>query len=165
MTLTLVSKRVYSFAFFLSAWELIVQSESDFYCNKWKGRIFLWRKMFLPLAKSEHSCVCVCVCVRVCVGAHARMCMCVCVQGNKTELVITTTQLSCKCNSSVVRRGRYTNGNLCCYRSPYITASTYPAVLMKLAVVAGLTLLKTKRRLLYLKTQFIPRSKHFSSRL
>jgi len=25
--------------------------------------------------------------------------------------------------------------------------------------------LKTKRRLLYLKTQFIPRSKHFSSRL
>ena len=26
-------------------------------------------------------------------------------------------------------------------------------------------LLKTKRRLLYLKTQFVPRSKHFSSRL
>ena len=25
--------------------------------------------------------------------------------------------------------------------------------------------LKTKRRLLYLKTQFVPRSKHFSSRL
>ena len=26
-------------------------------------------------------------------------------------------------------------------------------------------LLKTKRRLLYLKTQFVPRGKHFSSRL
>ena len=26
-------------------------------------------------------------------------------------------------------------------------------------------LLKTKRRLLYLKTQFVPRSKHFTSRL
>jgi hypothetical protein len=30
--------------------------------------------------------------------------------------------------------------------------------------VLKLNLLKTKRRLLYLKTQFIPRSKHFSKR-
>ena len=30
---------------------------------------------------------------------------------------------------------------------------------------ARLNPLKTKRRLLYLKTQFVPRSKHFSSRL
>ena len=29
----------------------------------------------------------------------------------------------------------------------------------------NINLLKTKRRLLYLKTQFVPRSKHFSSRL
>ena len=29
----------------------------------------------------------------------------------------------------------------------------------------GLTLLNTKRRPLYIKTQFVPRSKHFSSRL
>ena len=29
----------------------------------------------------------------------------------------------------------------------------------------GINPLKTKRRLLYLKTQFVPRSKHFSSRL
>ena len=28
-----------------------------------------------------------------------------------------------------------------------------------------INLLKTKRRLLYVKTQFVPRSKHFSSRL
>ena len=30
---------------------------------------------------------------------------------------------------------------------------------------AGINPLKTKRRLLYLKTQFVPRSKHFSTRL
>jgi len=29
----------------------------------------------------------------------------------------------------------------------------------------GINLLKTKRRLLYLKTQYVPRCKHFSSRL
>ena len=33
------------------------------------------------------------------------------------------------------------------------------------ASVADINPLKTKRRLLYLKTQFVPRSKHFSSRL
>jgi len=31
--------------------------------------------------------------------------------------------------------------------------------------VVTFNLLKTKRRLLYLKTQFLPRCKHFSSRL
>ena len=31
--------------------------------------------------------------------------------------------------------------------------------------IGGFNPLKTKRRLLYLKTQFVPRSKHFSSRL
>jgi len=31
--------------------------------------------------------------------------------------------------------------------------------------VLKLNILKTKRRLLYLKAQFVPRSKHFSSRL
>ena len=34
-----------------------------------------------------------------------------------------------------------------------------------LAVTSYINPLKTKRRLLYLKTQFVPRSKHFSSRL
>ena len=33
------------------------------------------------------------------------------------------------------------------------------------ATTAYINPLKTKRRLLYLKTQFVPRSKHFSSRL
>jgi hypothetical protein len=33
------------------------------------------------------------------------------------------------------------------------------------AIVAYFNLLTTKGRLLYLKTQFVPRSKHFSSRL
>ena len=32
-------------------------------------------------------------------------------------------------------------------------------------IYSGLNPLNTKRRLLYLKTQFVPRSKHFSSRL
>ena len=32
-------------------------------------------------------------------------------------------------------------------------------------ITAGVNRLNTKRRLLYVKTQFVPRSKHFSSRL
>ena len=35
----------------------------------------------------------------------------------------------------------------------------------KPSLTLSINLLKTKRRLLYLKTQFVPRSKHFSSRL
>ena len=36
---------------------------------------------------------------------------------------------------------------------------------LDLSVGGKINPLKTKRRLLYLKTQFVPRSKHFSSRL
>ena len=35
----------------------------------------------------------------------------------------------------------------------------------KFKLISAFNPLKTKRRLLYLKTQFVPRSKHFSSRL
>ena len=35
----------------------------------------------------------------------------------------------------------------------------------KITSKSNINPLKTKRRLLYLKTQFVPRSKHFSSRL
>ena len=38
-------------------------------------------------------------------------------------------------------------------------------MLLKGDVKSGINLLKTKRRLLYSKTQFVPRSKHFSSLL
>ena len=43
---------------------------------------------------------------------------------------------------------------------PVIANSQY-SVLLSVKINS----LKTKRRLLYLKTQFVPRSKHFSSRL
>jgi len=35
----------------------------------------------------------------------------------------------------------------------------------RLAAISQVNPLKAKRRLFYLKTQFLPRSKHFSSRL
>ena len=47
-----------------------------------------------------------------------------------------------------------------------LTASSYISFLPFLVVLTAiLNPLKTKRRLFYLKTQFVPRSKHFSSRL
>jgi hypothetical protein len=48
----------------------------------------------------------------------------------------------------------------------WIISSTNIKLSLSLALLLPiLNLLKTKRRLLYLKTQFVPRSKHFSSRL
>ena len=47
----------------------------------------------------------------------------------------------------------------------YVTSSIYvTADVTSQALELG-NILKTKRKLLYLKTQFVPRSKHFSSRL
>jgi len=37
--------------------------------------------------------------------------------------------------------------------------------LLRIPLIASYNLLETKRRLLYLKTQLVPRCKHFSSRL
>ena len=54
-------------------------------------------------------------------------------------------------------------------RNTAVNAFAYINVLIicyaPLCVVIHINHLKTKRRLLYLKTQFVPRSKHFSSRL
>ena len=46
-----------------------------------------------------------------------------------------------------------------------IFESSYEAIHSVIFWVLLLNPLETKRRLLYLKTQFVPRSKHFSSRL
>ena len=47
-----------------------------------------------------------------------------------------------------------------------LTAPRYKHIYGNLGTsIRILNLSKTKRRLLYLKTQFVPRSKHFSSRL
>ena len=42
---------------------------------------------------------------------------------------------------------------------------TFKKILNKIDMENNINPLNTKRRLLYLKTQFVPRSKHFSSRL
>ena len=54
-------------------------------------------------------------------------------------------------------------GGTCCAVSPANGLHSYSAAVRALRTLNNP--LKTKRRLPYLKTQFVPRSKHFSSRL
>ena len=68
-------------------------------------------------------CVCVCVC----------LCLCVCVQNNKTELVITITELSYKCSTYICssQSHMYARKLLLLqsvHYSQYITASTLQPV-------------------------------------
>ena len=56
-------------------------------------------------------------------------------------------------------KSRLKSGNASCHSVQNLLSSSLLSKNIKI------NLLKTKRRLLYLKSQFVPRSKHFSSRL
>jgi len=47
----------------------------------------------------------------------------------------------------------------------YVTHFRVSIIWLKITEIQGINLLKTKHRLLYLKSQSVPRCKHFSSRL
>ena len=78
------------------------------------------------------------------------------------QLMLFEEIVDCYCQKY---KKRYHTDILCIKCADFDIITPYHTCITYCELKGKLNALNTKRRLLYLKTQFVPRSKHFSSRL